>query len=73
MVNGDSLSAAQTDELLAAYLGRPATSAEQQTLHQYGCIYRYLELLWYQALKRPALQQAELAHKITALESALAQ
>ena len=73
VVNGDSLSAAQTDELLAAYLGRPATSAEQQTLHQYGCIYRYLELLWYQTLERPALQQATLAHKITALESALAQ
>jgi thiamine kinase len=73
VVNGDSLSATQTDELLAAYLGRPATSAEQLTLHQYGCVYRYLEILWYQTQDKPGLQPAALASKLTALESALAQ
>jgi len=72
VVNGDSLNAAQTDALLTAYLGRPATQTERLTLRQYGCVYRYLELLWYQALERTALKQATLTRKITALELALA-
>ena len=38
VVNGDSLNAAQTDALLTAYLGRPATQAQRLTLRQYGCI-----------------------------------
>lgn len=73
VVNGDSLNAAQADALLTAYLGRPATQAQRLTLRQYGCIYRYLELLWYQALERTALEQATLARKISELELALAQ
>ena len=73
VVNGDSLNAAQTEALLTAYLGRPATQAQRLTLRQYGCIYRYLELLWYQALERTALEQATLARKISELELALAQ
>ena len=39
VVNGDSLSTAQADELLEAYLGRAASSAERQELQQHSCVY----------------------------------
>lgn len=71
VINGDSLSAAQADELLEAYLGRAASSAEQQELQQHSCVYRYLELLWYLAVQRTAPEQALLEQKMVALENAL--
>ncbi len=56
VINGDSLSAPDADALLNAYLGRAPHAEERDTLHQYGCIYRYLELLWYLALDKPVLE-----------------
>jgi len=73
VVCGDSLGTAQTDELLQAYLGRQPSPAERLELHQHGCVYRYLELLWYLALERPVLEQARLSSKIASLETALGQ
>jgi len=72
VIIGDSLSTAQTDELLEAYLGRTATSAERQELHQHSCVYRYLELLWYLALQRATVEPVVLEQKTAALENALA-
>lgn len=55
VVHGDSLSREDEDALLHAYLGRAPTEQERRWLHQYGCIYRYLELIWYLALETPVL------------------
>jgi thiamine kinase-like enzyme len=71
VVNGDSLSTAQADELLEAYLGRAASSAERQELQQHSCVYRYLELLWHLALQHTAPEPALLEQKMAALENVL--
>ena len=71
VITGDSLSAAQEDELLEAYLGRAASSAEQLELQQHSCVYRYLELLWYLAQQRSSAQPALLEQKMAALDNAL--
>jgi aminoglycoside phosphotransferase (APT) family kinase protein len=71
VITGDSLGAAQADELLEAYLGRTATSAERLELQQHSCVYRYLELLWYLAQQRTAPEPALLEQKMAALEKAL--
>lgn len=73
VVNGDVLDEVQTAQLLTAYLGRPAREQEWQALLHYGCIYRYLELLWYLALERQLLPPSEIQQKLTALQSRLEQ
>jgi thiamine kinase len=67
VINGDSLSASDTDALLIAYLGRVADERERDMLHQYGCIYRYLELLWYLALDKQMLEPSAIEKKSSAL------
>ncbi|HDY82583.1 MAG TPA: hypothetical protein ENH48_06465 [Halieaceae bacterium] len=71
VINGDSLSTAQADELLEAYLGRAVGGAERQELQQHSCVYRYLELLWYLALQHTVPEPALLDHKVVALEKNL--
>jgi hypothetical protein len=73
VINGDSLSAPDTEALLNAYLGRAADEREWDMLQQYGCIYRYLELLWYLALDPPVLAPGAIEEKSTALVTMLAQ
>jgi thiamine kinase len=73
VVNGDELSSADAGALLEAYLGRAPVDEERDTLHQYGCVYRYLELLWYLALEKPVLQPATIAQKSAALITMLGQ
>jgi thiamine kinase len=73
VVNGDEMSAPEADALLEAYLGRTPFAQERDTLHQYGCVYRYLELLWYLALERPVLQPDAIAAKSAALIAMLGQ
>ena len=63
VVNGDSLPAYEQENLLAAYLQRTPNEQEHHTLHFYGCVYRYLELLWYLALERPLLSPQALLEK----------
>lgn len=67
VANGDSLSSAETQVLLQAYLGRAARDEERAALHQFGCVYRYLELLWYLALDRPVLAQEDIEDKTQSL------
>ncbi len=73
VVNGDSLTVSDTAALLNAYLGRAPDAGECEVLRQYGCIYRYLELLWYLALDTPVLAPAAIAEKSAALVNMLAQ
>lgn len=73
VINGDALSAAEAEALLDAYLGRTASAEERDSLHQYGCIYRYLELLWYLALEKPVLEPQVIAEKSAALVAMLAE
>jgi thiamine kinase len=73
VVNGDSLSTSDTEALLNAYLGQAPSTAQLDLLHQYGCIYRYLELVWYLALDNPILGPAATEEKSTALMYCLAQ
>jgi thiamine kinase-like enzyme len=64
---GDELDATQVDALLEAYLGRGASAAEQALVAQYGCAYRYLELLWYLAQAHPDLSDAQVERKLAEL------
>lgn len=73
VANGDSLGITDSEVLLETYLGRAADSRERDTLHLYGCIYRYLELLWYLALDKPVLGVRAIEEKSAALKSMLAQ
>ena len=72
VVNGDGLNRADTEQLLANYLGRAVTATESQALRAYGCIYRYLELLWYLAQERGPAAGANLLTKQAELEQILA-
>jgi thiamine kinase-like enzyme len=72
VVHGDALSDAQADTLLHAYLGRAPADQERQQLYRYGCIYRYLELIWYLALEKPVLTQDEVEARTSALVNLLA-
>ena len=69
---GDELDTSASALLLDSYLGRPATAAESTRLEQYGCVYRYLELLWYLAREHPLLEEGQTAEKLNRLENALA-
>jgi len=71
VINGDSLSAPDTEALLDAYLGRAADEREWDMLQQYVCIYRYLELLWYLALDKPVLEPGAIEEKSSALVNML--
>jgi thiamine kinase len=73
IVNGDALPVNEIEAFLMAYLGRAPNDWERATLHRYGCIYRYLELLWYKALENPILDQLTLEKKSAELESMLEQ
>jgi thiamine kinase len=55
VVHGDALSERDTEAILHAYLNRAPQHEERVILHQYGCIYRYLELLWYLAPDQPSI------------------
>jgi thiamine kinase-like enzyme len=72
VINGDAMTAADAESLVRNYLGRTPRSEERHALHLYGGIYRYLELLWYQALERPVLDGAALEKKFAALRDMLA-
>ncbi|MEZ5573700.1 MAG: phosphotransferase [Halioglobus sp.] len=71
VINGDSMTASEAHMLVAAYLGREPDALEQHTLHQFSCIYRYLELVWYLALEKPVLSSDEIEQKIAALHNML--
>jgi thiamine kinase len=73
VVNGDEMSAPETNALLEAYLSRAPYDEERIALHRYGCVYRYLELLWYLALDKPVLAPDTIAAKSAALISMLGQ
>lgn len=71
VVVGDALGREKSDTLLEAYLGRQSTSEDWAQLHRHSTAYRYLELLWYLALDREALTDAQMQEKLAALEQAL--
>jgi thiamine kinase-like enzyme len=73
VINGDTLSTTDTEALLLAYLERTPSADERTALYQYGCIYGYLELLWYLALATPVLDQDAIARKTSALVQRLDQ
>lgn len=69
---GDSLSAQDADLLLETYLGRPAAAAERSLVTNFGCVYRYLEIMWYLVQGHPALDDTSLQEKLQCLEEQLA-
>ena len=71
VVAGDNLGPNDTDKLLQAYTGRQRTASEQQLIAQYGCVYRYLELLWYLTQDSPVLDETELQEKLKVLQESL--
>lgn len=68
---GDALGNTGLDGLLESYLDRPAHASERELVMQYGCVYRYLELLWYLAQAHPALDAAGLESKLERLATSL--
>jgi hypothetical protein len=71
IVNGDALPEHQSESLLYSYLGRVPNDWERGILYRYGCIYRYLELLWYMALEKPILDAPTIQQKLAELSSML--
>lgn len=71
IVNGDSLPEHTTEALLHSYLGRAPNDWERGTLYRYGCVYRYLEVLWYMALEKPILDAPTIGQKLAELNSML--
>lgn len=57
IVHGDELDDSAAVRLATAWLERKPTDAEQARLRHYGCIYRYLALLWYLATGREAIAE----------------
>ncbi|MBK6736951.1 MAG: phosphotransferase [Haliea sp.] len=71
IVNGDALNEHTTEALLHSYLGRAPNDWERGTLYRYGCVYRYLEVLWYMALEKPILDAPTIGQKLAELNSML--
>jgi thiamine kinase len=71
VINGDALVDTDSDVLIETYLGRIPDTRERDTLHLYGCIYRYLELLWYLALDKPVLEVSAIEEKSATLRNML--
>ncbi len=69
VLHGDELDEAAGGTLLRAYLEREPQAAERERVHALGCVYRYLELLWYIVEQADA---AFIARKRARLESHLA-
>ena len=67
VVAGDSLPEEDTDTLLQAYLGRPATADELLRVQYYACAYQYLELLWYLVQQHPGLTEVKLQQNLDLL------
>ena len=68
---GDNLGATATNELLEAYSGGPPTAAEIQLVAQYGCVYRYLEVLWYLTQDSTILDDTQLQEKLVLINQTL--
>jgi thiamine kinase-like enzyme len=71
VVAGDDLDEGQARTLLEAYLGRSAAEVERRALQRQGCVYRYLELLWYLAQPEAPLPRPALEEKLAGLARAL--
>lgn len=72
IIHGDNLNPCDTTELVDAYFGGPANGETQDKLHRYGCIYRYLELIWHLALDKPPPEDSSIEEKLLKLEELLA-
>jgi len=68
---GDNLEPDATYQLLESYSGSPPTAAKIQLVKQYGCVYRYLELLWYLTQDDPILDDTQLQEKLEVLRGCL--
>jgi thiamine kinase len=73
IINGDDLPDHQSEVLVKAYLGRAPNDWERSELYRYSCVYRYLELLWYQTLEKPILEPLTIQEKLSALQAMLEQ
>jgi hypothetical protein len=72
ILHGDALAPAESTHLVETYLGDSMDAATRDTLHGYGCIYRYIELLWYLALDKPLPEGSSVENKLSMLDSMLA-
>ncbi len=71
VIHGDALPPADADALVEAYLGRVQDQQTRDSLYRFGCIYRYLELLWYLALEKPMPPGSGIGQKLAALDDLL--
>lgn len=70
---GDDLGSAGREELLEAYLQRPACTNDRLQLQLHSCVYRYLEILWYQATDHPGQDEPTLQTRLAQLGADLEQ
>tara|TARA_R110000823_G_scaffold91174_6_gene201163 strand:- start:5844 stop:6773 length:930 start_codon:yes stop_codon:yes gene_type:complete len=54
VMHADEFDEPDAQRLARCYLGRAPGTDEAALLLSYGCLYRYLELLWYRAMQEPA-------------------
>lgn len=71
VIHGDALSRADADDLVESYLGGAPDTVARDSLLRYGCVYRYLELLWYLALDKPTPAGYDTEKKLAALDDLL--
>ena len=72
VICGDNLPGAESQRLVAAYLGQQPTALQSRALQEYCAVYRYLELLWHLALERPVIDERGLARALDRLAEAVA-
>jgi len=68
---GDNLAPPAVETLLMAYTDNAPTAAEMQRVTRYGCLYRYLELLWYLVQDYPVLEYWQIQDKLEQLSDSL--
>jgi thiamine kinase len=68
---GDSFDGAGRLEFLETYLQRPASADDHLQLQLHSCVYRYLEILWYQAVEHPDLDEQALQSRLALLGASL--
>lgn len=68
---GDNLTSPAIEKLLEAYADKPPSATQLQLVAQYGCLYRYLELLWYLVQDYPVLEYWQIQEKLEQLSESL--
>ena len=71
VIGEDGVDSTWGESVLRAYLERTPSAIERELVHAYGCVYRYLEILWYLAQQKTPPDASFLQRRTNALVEAL--